>query len=201
MVSRAANVYTPPSEAVAELLDRITETLRTYLEQGATRTDLLSAAGNDIAKLRSMFTRNDVPDWSGRSYAYKTAMSEVYSRLNVQGDRREALQFAVRFHAGNAIREMADASELEASGLDASSPRDRIQLRREVNAATAQAAGIQPGTAESLPKALAWAATLLKFAETLDAKALTEVEREAGRELCADLTASLKILRARLRAR
>lgn len=201
MVSRPAGSYVPPNKQVAKLLDRITSTLRAYLDQGGTRTDLVRAAGNDIAKLRSLFTRNDAPDWSGRSNAYKQAMSEVYSRLNVTGARRESLQFTVRFHAGNAIREMAEAEELEAAGLDAASPRDRLQLRRDANEATAQAVGIQSGTAESLPKALAWAATLLEFAETLDATALTAEERDAARELCIDLTASLKTLRARLRAR
>lgn len=193
--------YVPPSKEVSKLLDRITKALREYMDQGGTRTDLLRAAGNDVAELRSLFTRHDAPDWSGRSYEYKTAMSDVYKRLNVKGDRKESLQVALRFHAGNAIRERAASEELEVAGLDATSPRDRIQLRRDVNAATAHAAGVQSGMVQSLPKALAWASTLLEFAETLDAKGLTPEERSASRALCTDLTKSLTTLKGRLRDR
>lgn len=194
MVRSPARDYTPPSKAVGKLIDRITDTLRAYLEQGGTRTDLVRAAGNDVAKLRSLFTRNDAPDWSGRSREYREAMSEVYSRLNVEGKRREALQFAVRFHAGNAIRAQAGADELESAGLGAVSPRDRIQRRRDAQAATAAAVGLQAGAAESLPKALAWASTLLEYAETLDAGKLTAKERAACRALLKDCRAALDTL-------
>lgn len=193
-----AGTYTPPSKPVARSLDRITETLREYLEQGGTRTDLLRAAGNDVVELRAMFTRNDAPDWSGRSREYQAAMSEVYNRLNVRGKRREALQAAISFHAGKVIRERADAAELEDAGMDLVPRNARIQRRRDTNAAVAAAAGIQAGATESLPKALAWAATLLEYTQTLDAEALTQVERSAARALVGDCRASLDALETNL---
>lgn len=199
MVRRPAGNYSPPSKAVAKLIDRITKALRAYLDQGGTRTDLLHAVGNDVAELRSLFTRNDAPDWSGRSREYQHAMSEVYDRLNVPaGKRRDALQFAVRFHAGNAIRERADTAELEAAGLTSVSPKDRIQNRRDALAAVAGAAGVQAGASESLPKVVAWAAMLLEYADGLDAGPLIPEERAAVRALARDIRKSLKALEARL---
>lgn len=198
MVRRPAGTYTPPSRKVGRLLDRITETLRAYLDQGGTRTDLLRDAGHDVADLRSMFTRNDAPDWSGRSRDYQHAMSEVYDRLGVKGKARENLQFSVRFHTGNVIRERAEADDLEAAGLDTVSPRDRILRNRAAQAATAGAVGIRAGAAESLPKALAWAATLLEFAQSLDVAGLTAREKAACRALVKDCRACLDALSAQL---
>ncbi|MGW5402639.1 hypothetical protein [Streptomyces sp. NPDC003952] len=198
MVRRPAGPYVPPNKKVGRLLDRITDTLRDYLDQGGTRTDLLRAVGNYVADLRGQFTRNDAPDWSGRSREYQYAMSEVYDRLGVKGKQRENLQFSVRFHAGNVIRGRADADELEAAGLDAVSPRERILRTRATQAATAGAVGIQAGAAESLPKALAWAATLLEYATSLDAGGLTAKERAAGRALIQDCRDCLDTLAERL---
>jgi hypothetical protein len=193
MVRRPAGSYAPPTKAVGRLVDRITDTLREYMDQGGTRTDLLRAVGNDVAKLRSMFTRHDAPDWSGRSKEYQYAMSEVYDRLGVKGKRRESLQFAVRYHAGNAIREKADAGELEAAGLPEESPRDRLQTQSR----GLREAGLT-GAPDSILKALAWAATLAEYSTTLDIADLTATERAACRVLVSDCRRCLDVLEPRL---
>lgn len=196
MTRRTADGYAPPNRRVAKLLDRIAATLREYLDQP--RTDLLRAAGADVADLRALFTRNDAPDWSGRSREYRDAMTEIYNRLNVHGKDRENLQFNVRFHAGNVIRERADAGELEAAGLDTVSPRDRIQRKRDAALATAAAVGVRAGAAESLPRVMAWAATLLEYALSLDVAQLTKREKAACRALVKDCRACLDALDAQL---
>jgi hypothetical protein len=191
---RPTTDYAPPSKAVARLLDRITATLREYRDDGSNNTDLLRAAGNDVADLRGLFVRNDAPDWSGRSREYQSALSEVYNRLNLRGRERQTLAYNLRFHTGNIVRAREDADELEAAGLDTITPAARKARSRQANAAIAAAAGVQAGTPESLPKALAFAATLLEFAETLDAAALTKQERSAARALVGDCRKSLDAL-------
>ncbi|MFC0623817.1 hypothetical protein [Kribbella deserti] len=191
MARPTSGAYTPPTKAVAKLIDQITATLRDYLEQGATRTDLIKKASKDVVKLRSNFTRNDAPDWQGRSGDYQHAMGEIYSRLNIRDQQRKKMQSLLSHHVNVALREQVDTEDLKALGFQEGSPNDRIAQKRDVNAATAGAVGIQAGNRETLPRAMALASVLVEHAETLTSLPLTAKERAAVKALAADIRKSL----------
>ncbi|MFB6726802.1 hypothetical protein ACFCV3_41925 [Kribbella sp. NPDC056345] len=191
MARHASNAYAPPDATVAKLIDDISATLRKYLDQGATQTDLVKAACADIVQLRSKFTRDDEIDWQGRSGGFQHAMGEVYSRLNVHDRQRKNLQSKISHYVNIRLREVANPEDLKAAGMSELSPNARIALRRDINAATATALGIQAGSGDSLPRVMGVAAMLTELATNLTDQPISREERAAVKALMSDIRKAL----------
>jgi len=112
----------------------ITTSLRTL---DTDRTPYLKDAAGALVEAREhFFTRSGEPDWLGRTYAYRTWVREVMSKAHVPGDEVTNLQAAIRYHAGNVLREKLTTDAIEALGLKRQSPTERSREYRERTAAT-----------------------------------------------------------------
>ncbi|AYN57744.1 hypothetical protein PBI_DRMANHATTAN_24 [Arthrobacter phage DrManhattan] len=95
------------------------------------RTDLLREAARLFIDAREHFyTKDGDPDWLGRTHAYRLWVREVMSGAHVPGDEITSLQAAIRYHAGNMLRDKLDDDALDALGLKKSSPRERSIEKR-----------------------------------------------------------------------
>lgn len=98
------------------------------LKAGADRRTL----AKEIVKLRSLFEYEGMPDWGSNSPGYKDLIGRVYRDAGVPPDSGSSTQANLRYHIGNAIREVAAAEELAALGMDAAGPRERaVRARKE----------------------------------------------------------------------
>lgn len=90
------------------------------------RTEHLRQAADSLVSAREhFFTKDGDPDWLGRTYAYRTWVREVYSLAGVPSADLATLQAAVRYHAGNIMRDRLSEDELTDLGLRSDSPRER----------------------------------------------------------------------------
>ena len=93
------------------------------------RTDVLKDLARVVVGIRSQFADgNGNPDWAGRSWDYRSFISEMYSSAGVPPDSQGRVQSALRYHVGVLLRETLNSSELSAAGLlpAASSKRPRL---------------------------------------------------------------------------
>jgi len=107
--------------------------LRHYLIEGKTE-DLRQVAENFVEAREHFFTKEGSPDWLGRTYAYRRWVRETTTLANVPGNELATVQAAIRYHAGNVLRERLDAEQIEALGLKPESPRERSVTKRERHA-------------------------------------------------------------------
>ena len=132
-------------DPIAALVDAAALDLGGYIQTGRQRTDLLKRAAGTIVELRQQFTLEDGrTDWSGRSPRYRAAIAQVYFRAHVPDDKLDTVQAALRYHVGNVLRERAEADELAAVGLSATSPKARIDRIRAVTVALANEGKADP---------------------------------------------------------
>lgn len=108
------------------------------------RTTLLRDLAEASVAIREHYLNADgEPDWTGRTYAYRTAMCELYTAAGYSPEEADSLQSSVRYHVGNVIRthlsptERADAGLIEASPTDTARAgrrrnRDRLEAARAV---------------------------------------------------------------------
>ena len=93
---------------------------------GADRTEFLREAARAMAEARGHFFREDgEADWTGSSAAFRAWSREVMTWANVPASEVSALQSLLRYHAGNALREILTRDQLEHYGLAVDSPRER----------------------------------------------------------------------------
>lgn len=98
---------------------------------GAERTRLLRQVADLLVDLRGLHTGTDgLPDWPGRSYAYRDAVRSIYAAAGLPPESSHATKTALRYHVGVALRERLPEETLAAAGLSDLDPRDRQQHRR-----------------------------------------------------------------------
>lgn len=111
------------------LLGRCVELLKTYME--TKRTDQLKELALLLVALRGSHSLNDGrTDWSGRSQEYRADMRYIYREAGVLGDELDTVQAAIRYHVGNLLRTRASRADLEAVGLSAIAPKERLAAAR-----------------------------------------------------------------------
>ncbi|WIC90177.1 hypothetical protein SEA_VROOMVROOM_27 [Arthrobacter phage VroomVroom] len=103
--------------------------LRRYLIDGKTE-DLREVAENFVDARAYFYNKDGSPDWLGRTYAYRRWVRETTTMSNVPGNELSTVQAAIRYHAGNVLRERLDADQIEALGLKPESPRERSVAKR-----------------------------------------------------------------------
>lgn len=102
-----------------------------YARLEETKTDVLKAIAKVVVVLRSKFRTPDGDvDWGGRSWEYRTTVTEMYERAGIPPDSEQNVQASLRYHVGNLLRDVVDPHELEAVGLRTDSPKERTNAQR-----------------------------------------------------------------------
>lgn len=180
--------------SAGDIAQEATRLLRSYVQSGRTRTDVLKEVAALIVDLRAAHTLDDGRiDWAGRSPAYRAAMHEIYREAGVPKDRYDTVQAALRYHVGNLIRERATDEALEDVGLTSITPRERLAKNRDVVAALA-ASGTVAEIMGDPARILAQAAVLLEYTTAEALGALKGPERVAARRALTDLRDRVEIL-------
>lgn len=66
-----------------------------------------------------------IPDYQGRSMAFRRWYGEILDDLNLPDQERSNLASAIRYATGNALRQMLTDEQLEEAGLKKISPKER----------------------------------------------------------------------------
>lgn len=103
--------------------------LRRYLIDGKTE-DLREVAENFVDAREHFFNKDGSPDWLGRTYAYRRWVRETTTMSNVPASELSTVQAAIRYHAGNVLREKLTADQIDDLGLKPESPRERSVVKR-----------------------------------------------------------------------
>lgn len=113
-------------------VERAIKLLHNY-EHGRRPTELLHELAEIIVDLRETCTRTDgIPDWSGRTPAYRQIIVEIFQEAGVFGARAGTIRGALRYHVANLLRERATAEELETVGMSPKTAKQRLTDRRHV---------------------------------------------------------------------
>ena len=113
-----------------------------------------------LLQLRAEFTTEDgKTDWTGRTYAYRSAVRELFAMSGVPRERTIKMQALTRYHIGNLLRDQLDPEQLADLGLIVESPNERSnEKRRErmgvVRAVRGQDQDIEPELALSAAEQL-----------------------------------------------
>lgn len=84
--------------------------------------------GKLLAEARvNHFTNADkgIPDYQGRSMAFRRWYGEILDDLNLPKQERSNLASAIRYATGNALRQVLTDDQLEEAGLKKISPKER----------------------------------------------------------------------------
>ena len=83
----------------------------------------------EVVELRA-FSWEGMPDWAGRSPAYRNTIYRAYRSAGIPSDAIDGLQARFRYHVGNVVREVARVGELEKLGMDPEGPKGRAVRAR-----------------------------------------------------------------------
>lgn len=87
--------------------------------------------------LREHFlTPESAPDWAGRTGAYRDYIRDLYREAGLSAEETNTIQSAVRYHAGNLVRERLSEPDLQDLGLSTQSPAARIKAFRDAQSMT-----------------------------------------------------------------
>lgn len=169
--------------------------VRAYAQVEETQTEILRRLALVVVKLRSYYRTGDgAVDWAGRSWDYRQTVERMYSEAGVPPDSAANVQAALRYHVGNALRELVEPEELASAGLLPTSPRQRLQAARE----EAQAVLEMVSREQDLPPTRTRALVVLRAASRALDALQEDVERLADEEERAAVWAALGELADRL---
>ncbi|MGW0468326.1 hypothetical protein ACWDX6_24125 [Streptomyces sp. NPDC003027] len=135
----ALDVEELTQESEAQLVARATAYAREYVRIEDHPTTLLK----NIAAV-AVALRIKLDDPKGQSYEYRVIMRDIYANAGV----RKEVQNAVRYHIGNLLRRTLTTRELEKLGLLTTTPLERMQDSRAVDAKIIKAAKLATSAAE-----------------------------------------------------
>lgn len=110
-----------------------------------------------IVQLRGQFAHpklEGLKDWKGQSQECREAVAKIYETAGVPADSVSGIQAAIRYHIGNALRQVAPAEHMEKLGLDPRGPAERQNVRRAAGAAAEKAPAAAKAAPVRDPKAL-----------------------------------------------
>ncbi|MFJ3248334.1 hypothetical protein [Streptomyces sp. NPDC086782] len=141
-------------ESEAHLIARGAAYVREYVRIEHAPTILLKNIAAVVVALR---LQHDDP--LGRKQEYRNSVGEMYRMSGISPDSQATTQSAVRWHVGNLLRDALPARELKALPLKKTSPLERQQNRRSVNAALLKSTTAVAAVSASTPKKAKGAAT------------------------------------------
>lgn len=181
------------------LVEAAARSLRAYLASDRQRTDYVKEVAEQVYRLRALHHLADGrPDWSGRSAAYRADVHRIYSEARVPAEVLDTVQAAIRYHLGNLLRARVSVEDLRASGLSATSPRQRLDRDREIAAAVAASTG------RTVADPLRLLAHTIALLEVVDDEALASLagrQRGAGRAAAARIASHAERIGAALAPR
>lgn len=147
------------------------------------RTDTLREVAEAFVDARTFFYTKDAEvDWKGSTHAYRRWVREAFEKAGIPRDEASSLQAAIRYHAGNILRDRLDPQTLAELGLIAESPRERAAERRETTSGTS-VLFTGSGPIEDFPSLQEVAATIESaLVRSAISSSLSSPEREALRE-------------------
>lgn len=101
-------------------------TLTTWATDPKAKTAALKRLAELLVDLRSNFERNGGPDWGGRSFQYRAAVSEIFNAADLSDTQRKEVVGLLRYHVGNELRDRLTPEELRGAGLKVASPKQRV---------------------------------------------------------------------------
>lgn len=146
-----------------------------------------------VAAREHFFTKEGDPDWLGRTYAYRRWVRETYTLASIPNDTLATVQGAVRYHAGNELRQHLDSAALEDLGLRTMSPRERSVEKRERHTETLAmfgAGGQEIITAEDVLTVSRMIESALRRVSVTAVRGLPAKDRRAVREALARVCAA-----------
>lgn len=169
---------------VARLKSQLAETLREYSRsENGNRTRLLRRAAEITVQLRACFDYDGRPDYRGRTYAYRSAMSEAFGEAGITPSETKRVRDALAWHVGEALRETLSPAEVADLGLRDARPKDRAAERHDRERTVLNAS--VPKRYDSSLKILAGAAAAVAAVKAdavdkLSQDELKELARRAG---------------------
>lgn len=106
------------SETKDNVQAALVKSLKALIVSEGKRSVALKAIAGQVVALRASFTHEGRPDWTGKSDAYRTAISKVYADAGIPKDRLAGVQSTLRNYISTALREKAPAADLKALGLN-----------------------------------------------------------------------------------
>lgn len=116
------------TKALTSAADKALAALVEAVEQPTTMTNRRAAEA--IVRLRKHFRHEGRPDWAGRSPEYRDLIERLYRQAGVPSDSESSMQANLRYHIGNALREVADPEDLQALGMATEGPAGRVRAVR-----------------------------------------------------------------------
>lgn len=118
-----------------EIREKAATAMRGYLSDGKNaRTLRAKQIAEALVEARAHFeTRDGTPDYLGRSYAYRTWVSDTLEAAGVPKGDRASLQSIVRYHVSPLLRERYGA-EVTKLGLEEGDLKERQRRARERDA-------------------------------------------------------------------
>lgn len=141
------------TRAVVRAAERVVQALTASVAEGAGRQEN-KAAAEALVALRRQFVYEGRPDWAGRSGEYRDLVERLYRQAGVPSDSESSMQANLRYHLGNALRQVAPPEDLEALGMQTKGPLARVQQSRANNprASRPRPAVIRPGDPASMAR-------------------------------------------------
>lgn len=95
------------------------------------RTESLRRAAQLLVSSRAHFqTREGRPDWGGRTGAYRLFAGTAFNLARLFGDDRTRVSAALRYHYGDALRELLGVEKAVELGFVEKSPKERARAAR-----------------------------------------------------------------------
>ena len=160
-------------EAKVKDLGRALITATRGAEEGAYKTSEMRHAANLMIDLREFFTNTEgLPDYRGRSWAYRQTVNEALDYAGLTGEERAKVMSALRYHVSNLLRERLTAEQLADYGMIAATSVERQRESRKVRARMARIAarGERISDVDEARDALAVVNTLLRNIEPRTAR-------------------------------
>ena len=108
------------------ILNMDLETIQDRLVKALKANEMREAARWVVqARSEHFLTKEGLPDYSGRSWEYRSWFSDVTNSLNLPDPERARLMSRLRFHVGNRLRDEVREEELADAGLLKVSPAQR----------------------------------------------------------------------------
>ncbi len=159
--------------------DDLTESLRAATAHEEYDVEQMKKAAGLLIDFRLMFNdSHGRPDLGGKSYGYRQAIADVVTGAGIVPMDKGSVMAAVRYHAGNILRDRYTAEELADYGLLPVKPVQRQQAERAANSRALRAA--ENGNEKitdlfEIQKALRMSANLL---DSVEIKGLSKVDRK-----------------------
>src|SRR5690606_21057000 len=146
--------------------------------------------------LREHFvTDTGSPDWTGRTWAYKNTVIQMYQDAGYTQAQWQALGSSVRWHVGNVLRERLTDAEIADAGLLDTSPLERERARNLTRDEAVRVLHRPVEDAADTVRSLATAVTLMEKIPIERVEGLGARQRKIAREALDRIASHAELLR------